>query len=160
MRGSNDAVSDSLPLWRVIRAGLAEVLVGLADVQMRTIVTTKMAPAIYVLCSAGVVGANAYLVAAAFGQSLRFGLVWLVLIMPVMLLAGLVIVRVVLEVMLSIFRIVVNMEAMMEQVQTLRGRTDEIVEDLPRIQFWRTRKRYTPAPHTEAGEPHDDGGRP
>lgn len=136
--------------WRELRDGLGEVLVGLADIQMRTILTTTMAPAIYVLCALGVAGINAWLAVLAFGQSLQFGLVWLILVMPVMLLSGLVIVRVVLEVILSIFRILVNMESMMEQVRTLRGqtetivgRTDEIVEDLPRIQFWRSRKRYS-----------------
>lgn len=136
-------------VWRAAREGLAEILGSLVDVQLRTIVTTKMAPAIYVLSCGGVVGINVWLTANAFQQSLTFGLIWAVAVMPLMMIAGLVVVRVSLEVILSIFRIVVNMEKMMEQVQTLRGqtetiigRTDEIVEDLPRIQFWRSRKRY------------------
>lgn len=108
-----------------------------------------MAPAIYVLSCGGVIGINVWLASIAFQQGTPFGLTWLFVVTPVMVIAGLVIVRVALEVILSIFRIVVNMEAMMEHVQTLRGqtetivgRTDEIVEDLPRIQFWRSRKRY------------------
>jgi hypothetical protein len=136
-------------VWRAALDGLAEILSSLVDVQLQTIVTTKMAPAIYVLSCGGVIGINVWLTANAFQQSLSFGLVWACAVMPVMVVAGLVIVRVSLEVILSIFRLVVNMELMMEQLQTLRGqtetivgRTDEIVEDLPRIQFWRSRKRY------------------
>lgn len=147
-------------VWRSALDGLAEILGSLVDVQMQTIVTTKMAPAIYVLSCGGVVGINVWLTANAFQQSLGFGLVWAFAVMPVMVVAGLVIVRVSLEVILSIFRLVVNMEMMMEHVQTLRGqtetivgRTDEIVEDLPRIQFWRSRKRYR-GKDAEDGDAH------
>lgn len=129
-----------------MRAGLVEILRGLGDWQLRTIITTTMAPAIYAICVGGVVAINLFLALQAFRESLVSGLVWLLLIMPITSIAGAVIVRVVLESLLSLFRIVVYMESLMEQLHTLRGQTESIadrVEDLPlpRIQFWRSRKR-------------------
>ena len=121
--------------WQAARLGLVDILRGLSDWQLRTIITTSMAPAI-----------NLFVALQAFQQSLAAGLVWLLLIMPITSIAGIVIVRVVLESLLSLFRIVVHMESLMEQLHTLRGQTESIadrVEDLPlpRIQFWRSRKR-------------------
>ncbi len=129
--------------------GLREIISGLADLQLRTVVTTRLAPAIYVLCIAGVAIINLYVALMAFQESTVIGVFWILLPMPIAFLAGVAVVRVALEVILSVFRIVVTMETLMEQIHTLRGqtetivgRTDEIVEDLPRIQFWRSRKRY------------------
>ncbi len=132
--------------WQAARLGLADILRGLADWQLRSIITTAMAPTIYVVCVGGVLAINLYLALQAFQQSLASGLVWLLLVMPITSVAGIVIVRVVLESLLSLFRIVVHMESLMEQLHTLRGQTASIadrVEDLPlpRIQFWRNRKR-------------------
>lgn len=145
--------------WRAARAGLAEILRGLADWQLRTIITTTMAPAIYVVCVGGVLALNLFMALQAFQQSLASGLVWLLLIMPVTVLVGAVIVRVVLESLLSLFRIVVHMETLMEQLHTLRGQTESIadrVEDLPlpRITFWRSRKRGVEAGRTEPERAH------
>ncbi|WP_293375035.1 DUF4282 domain-containing protein [Nevskia sp.] len=136
---------DALPPWAATRAELGEVLVGLADVQMRSIVTTRMAPAIYLLCIAGVAAINLYLAALVFGYSTPLGLVWALLIMPVLFVSGVVVVRVALEVILSIFRIVVYMESLMDHVVTLKGQTETIMDrteiiDLPRIQFWKPRR--------------------
>lgn len=132
--------------WQAARLGLADILRGLSDWQLRTIITTSMAPAIYVVCVGAVLAINLFVALQAFQQSLAAGLVWLLLIMPITSIAGIVIVRVVLESLLSLFRIVVHMESLMEQLHTLRGQTESIadrVEDLPlpRIQFWRSRKR-------------------
>ena len=137
---------DALPPWAATRAELGEVLVGLADVQMRSIVTTRLAPAIYMLCMAGVAAINVYLAALVFGYSTVLGLIWLFLIMPVLFVSGVVVVRVALEVILSIFRIVVYMESLMDHVVTLKGQTETIMDrteiiDLPRIQFWKPRRR-------------------
>ena len=132
--------------WQAARLGLTDILRGLADWQLRTIITTSMAPAIYVVCVGAVLAINLFVALQAFQQSLAAGLVWLLLIMPITSSAGIVIVRVVLESLLSLFRIVVHMESLMEQLHTLRGQTESIadrVEDLPlpRITFWRSRKR-------------------
>jgi len=136
---------DALPPWAATRAELGEVLVGLADVQMRSIVTTRLAPAIYMLCIAGVAAINLYLAALVFGYSTMLGFVWTFLIMPVLFISGVVVVRVALEVILSIFRIVVYMESLMDHVVTLKGQTETIMDrteiiDLPRIQFWKPRR--------------------
>lgn len=137
---------DGLPPWAATRAELGEVLIGLADVQLRSIVTTRLAPAIYLLCIAGVAAINLYLAALVFGYSTLLGLVWALLIMPVLFISGVVVVRVALEVILSIFRIVVYMESLMDHVVTLKGQTETIMDrteiiDLPRIQFWKPRNR-------------------
>ncbi|WP_439640528.1 DUF4282 domain-containing protein [Nevskia sp.] len=143
---SGSSTGSDLPPWAATRAELGEVLVGLADVQMRSIVTTRLAPAIYMLCVAGVAAINVYLAALVFGYSLVLGLIWLLLIMPVLFISGVVVVRVALEVILSIFRIVVYMESLMDHVATLKGQTETIMDrteiiDLPRIQFWKPRRR-------------------
>lgn len=143
---TGSSTGSDLPPWAATRAELGEVLVGLADVQMRSIVTTRLAPAIYMLCVAGVAAINVYLAALVFGYSLVLGLIWLLLIMPVLFISGVVVVRVALEVILSIFRIVVYMESLMDHVATLKGQTETIMDrteiiDLPRIQFWKPRRR-------------------
>ncbi|HSW12519.1 MAG TPA: DUF4282 domain-containing protein [Solimonas sp.] len=140
-----------------LRAGLGEILRGLADWELRTIITTTMAPAIYAVCVGGVLAINLFLALQAFQQSLASGLVWLLLVMPVTTIAGVVIVRVVLESLLSLFRIVVYMESLMEQLHTLRGQTESIadrVEDLPlpRIQFWRSRRRSAEPDAADGGK--------
>ena len=136
--------------WRMLREEAAEVLRNLLDVRLRTIMTTNLAPAIYVFLALGVVTVNLFLTVEAFQVSMTSGLVWLLLIMPIGSIVGVITVRVVLESLLSLFRIVLYMETLMEQLHTLRGQTESIaerVEDLPlpRIQFWRSRKRVEPA---------------
>lgn len=143
---NQDEASPADTGWQAARLGLTDILRGLSDWQLRTIITTSMAPAIYVVCVGAVLALNLFVALQAFQQSLAAGLVWLLLIMPITSIAGIVIVRVVLESLLSLFRIVVHMESLMEQLHTLRGQTESIadrVEDLPlpRITFWRSRKR-------------------
>ncbi|HWU67503.1 MAG TPA: DUF4282 domain-containing protein [Stenotrophobium sp.] len=132
--------------WRMLREEALEVLRNLFDVRLRTIMTTRMAPTIYVFLALGVIAVNLFLTIEAFQVSLISGLVWLLLIMPIASIVGVITVRVILESLLSLFRIVLHMETLMEQLHTLRGQTESIaerVEDLPlpRIQFWRSRKR-------------------
>ncbi|WP_293397660.1 hypothetical protein [Nevskia sp.] len=113
--------TDGMPAWAAARAELSEVLVGLTDLQLRTIVTTRMALAIYLLCVAGVAAINTSLSVLVFGYSLA------------------------LEVILSIFRILVNLETLMGHGVTFKGQTETIVDRteiiaLPRIQFWKPRR--------------------
>lgn len=123
-----------------------DVLRNLMDVRLRTIMTTRMAPAIYMFLAAGVLAVNLYLTLDAFDRSLRAGLTWLLLIFPIASIVGVIAVRVILESLLSLFRIVLHMETLMEHLTTLRGQTESIAESvedlpLPRIQFWRARRR-------------------
>ncbi len=127
--------------WRAARADVVEIFHGLIDVQLRSVVTTKMAPVIYIFLVAGAGAVDFYLMLQAFQHSLGFGLVYLLLILPLTFIAAVIAVRVGMEVILSIFRILVNMESMMGQMNTLRGQTEAIAEDMPRIQFWRGRKK-------------------
>ncbi|WP_295679244.1 DUF4282 domain-containing protein [uncultured Nevskia sp.] len=145
MKAEPRGSTDGMPAWAAARSELSEVLVGLTDLQLRTIVTTRMAPAIYLLCVAGVAAINIYLSVLVFGYSLALGLAWTLLIMPVLFVSGVVVVRVALEVILSIFRILVNLETLMGHVVTLKGQTETIVDrteiiELPRIQFWKPRR--------------------
>ena len=142
--------------WRALREESVSVLRNLADFNLRTIITTTMAPAIYAFLCCGVVAINLFLTIQAFQISMISGISWLLLIMPLGTIVGLITVRVILESLLSLFRIVLLMETLMEQLHSLRGQTESIaerVEDLPlpRIQFWRTRRR----PSDEGGK---DGG--
>ncbi|MGH8506161.1 MAG: DUF4282 domain-containing protein [Stenotrophobium sp.] len=143
---SAEASAEASISWRMLREEAIEVLRNLLDVRLRTIMTTTMAPAIYVFLALGVIAVNLFLTVEAFQVSLTSGLVWLLLIMPIASIVGVITVRVVLESLLSLFRIVVYMESLMEQLHTVRGQTESIAErvddlPLPRIQFWRSRKR-------------------
>lgn len=147
--------------WRAVREEAGEVLKNLTDVRLRTIMTTNMAPAIYVFLCAGIIAVNLFLTVQAFQISLISGISWLLLIMPIGTIAGLIAVRVILESLLSLFRIVVMMETLMEQLHSLRGQTETIaerVEDLPlpRIQFWRPRKRVSDAKKSEGSHDSDE----
>ncbi|HET8882662.1 MAG TPA: DUF4282 domain-containing protein [Solimonas sp.] len=139
--------------WQTMHRDALAVLRNLVDFRLRTIITTTMAPAIYAFLVFGVVALNLFLTVEAFAHSLIAGLLWLLLALPIGTVIGLITVRVLLESLLSLFRIVLYMETLMEQLQTLRGQTESIadrVEDLPlpRIQFWRTRRR-----NNETGDP-------
>lgn len=149
------ASREGLPPWAATRADLSEVLDALTDIQMRGIVTTRLAPTIYLICILGVAAINLYLAVLMFGHSVTVVLVWTLLIMPVLFVSGVVVVRVALEVILSIFRIVVYLESLMDHIVTLKGQTETIVGrteiiDLPRIQFWKPRRR-----RNDAAEPGD-----
>ncbi|MGH8460248.1 MAG: DUF4282 domain-containing protein [Stenotrophobium sp.] len=146
---SSEAEGETGISWSMLREEAIEVLRNLIDVRLHTIMTTRLAPAIYVFLSLGVVSVNVFLTAEAFEVSRTSGLCWLLLILPIGSIVGVITVRVVLESLLSLFRIVLYMETLMGQLQTLRGQTESIaqrVEDLPlpRIQFWRSRKRTEP----------------
>lgn len=143
---SADYSADARISWQMLRDEAIEVLRNLLDVRLRTIMTTNMAPAIYVFLAFGVIAVNLFLTIEAFQTSLTSGLVWLLLIMPVASIVGVITVRVILESLLSLFRIVLYMESLMEQLHSVRGQTASIAErvddlPLPRIQFWRSRKR-------------------
>jgi hypothetical protein len=124
---------------------LHELRRGLGDLRLQTAVTTAMAPTVYVLGAGGVLALNAYLTLKAFRQSFVDGVIQIVFA-PFLFLAGVIAVRVILEAMLSLFRINVRLDELMLQLDTLRGQTSAIadrVDDLPlpRVQFFRSRKR-------------------
>lgn len=115
----------------------------LFDLQMREIVTTRMLPIIYALALAGAGLLSLYSIAWGFSQSWWAGVAWLIVIGPALFLAVVTTVRVLLEFVMTVFRIACYMEVLGNQIEGLSGQMEEIEEDLPRIQFWRswTRKK-------------------
>jgi hypothetical protein len=115
---------------------LRELLRKLFDVQMRSIISTRMLPHIYAVGM--IVGTvfTLYLVFAAFERSLLDGLPWLALLGPALLLAWIIFVCIVLELVNAVFRILVRLERVESTAADIAGRT-EVLEDLPRITFWR-----------------------
>jgi hypothetical protein len=117
-------------------AALVDLLRNLFDVQMRTVITSRMLPLIYaILIALDAVGVL-YLIWLAFQRSLRDGLLWLCIIGPALFLAVLIAVRVVLELVMAAFRIAVRVEQVEVTAQSIAGRT-EVLSDLPSITFWR-----------------------
>lgn len=117
------------------------LVAGLFDWEFQTIVTTRMVPTIYGLGVVLTVLFTAYLIVTAFQSSLLSGFAWLLLFGPAVLIAILVVLRISLEVILVLFRLAFLVENMEPLIHKISGQTDEIVTDLPRIQFWKSRKR-------------------
>ena len=118
------------------KAAIRDLLVGLFDVRMRTVLSSRMLPLIYtfmlVLSAIGVL----YLTLSAFERSLPDGLLWLLLMGPALFLAVVITTRVVLELVLAAFRIAVRVEQVQATTENIAGST-EVFSDLPRITFWR-----------------------
>lgn len=121
-----------------IPANLRALLGGLFDLQFKTIITTQMMPLIYGLAVVLSALASLYCVAWAFGESWWMGLVWLTLVGPALFVALITAVRVVLEFVLTVFRISCYVEAMAGQVEGIAGQTEGISDSLPRIKFWKS----------------------
>ena len=115
---------------------LRGLLRNLFDFEMREIVTTRMLPLIYRFAVMAMAALVMLGVVTAFIQSLWMGLVWLVF-GPVVFLILVVAVRVLLEFVMAVFRMLVYIEILDRRTQTIEGHTEEVVQDLPRIQFWK-----------------------
>lgn len=114
---------------------------GLGDVQFRQLLTPRMLPTIYVLGIALSAMLTLYLIVHGFRDDWLTGLAWLLLLGPAVFLALVGALRIGLEFLLAIFRLVVHVERLDEVAHTIQGQTEEIAEDLPRIQFWRAFSR-------------------
>lgn len=113
----------------------------LFDFQFRSFVTTRMLPSIFVIgvINAGVIAV--YFTVLGFQASTGMGVAWVLLFGPVTFLGIVLALRVVLEVVLVLFKLTVQVETIQGMASRIEGRTEVIVEDLPRIQFWRSPKR-------------------
>lgn len=118
---------------------------GLFDLDFQTIVTTRMVPTIYSLGILLTAVLTIYGIVTAFERSWPIGLSWLLLFGPALFLACLVSLRIALEVILVLFRLLVVVENLEPVVHKISGQTDEIATDLPRIQFWKSWRRADPA---------------
>ena len=115
---------------------LGDLLRSLFDFEMREIVTTRMLPIIYRFAVLAMAALTVLGVITAFLQSFWAGLVWL-LFGPVVFLMSVVVVRVFLEFVMAVFRMLVYIEILDRRTSAIEGHTEEVVQDLPRIQFWK-----------------------
>lgn len=90
-----------------LRSGL---LPALMDVRFQTTVTIRMLPAIYLVLIIGLVALSFSVVVEAFGRNLWQGIFHLLVIAPAYLVAGVVIIRISLELLMAIFRIAEHVE--------------------------------------------------
>lgn len=115
---------------------LRDLLCNLFDFEMREIITTRMLPLIYRVAVVAMAALVVLGVVTAFLQSPWLGLVWL-LFGPVVFLILVVVVRVFLEFVMAVFRMLVYIEIIDRRTSKIEGHTEEVVQDLPRIQFWK-----------------------
>lgn len=115
---------------------LRDLLRNLFDFEMREIVTTRMLPLIYRVAVMAMAALVVLGVVTAFIQSLWMGLTWM-LFGPIVFLILVVVVRVFLEFVMAVFRMLVYIEILDRRTSTIEGHTEEVVQDLPRIQFWK-----------------------
>lgn len=113
-----------------------DLLRNLFDFEMREIVTTRMLPLIYRFAVMAMAALVVLGVVTAFIQSIWMGLTWL-LFGPIVFLILVVVVRVFLEFVMAVFRMLVYIEILDRRTSTIEGHTEEVVQDLPRIQFWK-----------------------
>lgn len=117
-------------------------LTQLFDLQMREIITTRMLPIIYGLAIAGAALMAVYSIVWGFSQSMWVGIAWLLIAGPALFLAIVTSVRVLLEFVLTLFRITRYLDVLGGQIEGISDQMDSIDEDLPRIQFWRNWTRH------------------
>lgn len=115
---------------------LRDLLRNLFDFEMREIVTTRMLPLIYRFAVMAMAALVVLGVVTAFIQSVWMGLTWM-LFGPIVFLILVVVVRVFLEFVMAVFRMLVYIEILDRRTSTIEGHTEEVVQDLPRIQFWK-----------------------
>jgi hypothetical protein len=115
---------------------LGDLLRSLFDFDMREIITTRMLPLIYRFAVLAMGALVVLGVVTAFIQSVWMGLVWMVF-GPIVFLILVVAVRVLLEFVMAVFRMLVYIEILDRRTSTIEGHTEEVVQDLPRIQFWK-----------------------
>ena len=131
-----------------IREFILEYLQGLSDLQFKIIVTTRMLPTIYVLGIVVAAIATIGLTINGFRESLGSGLVWVCLLGPALLIATVTAWRVILELCFGFFQLIYMLQNMTGVVDKISGQTDQIGDaveqvssDLPRITFWRSKKK-------------------
>lgn len=115
---------------------LRDLLRNLFDFEMREIVTTRMLPLIYRFAVIAMGALVVLGVVTAFIQSFWMGLAWMIF-GPLVFLILVVVVRVFLEFVMAVFRMLVYIEILDRRTSAIEGHTEEVVQDLPRIQFWK-----------------------
>lgn len=114
------------------------------DFQFRSFVTTRMLPSIFAVGVLNALVVALYFTVLGFQTSVAMGVAWVLLFGPVTFLGIVLSLRVVLEVVLVLFKLTVQVDNIQGMASRIEGRTEVIVEDLPRIQFWRSPRRSKP----------------
>lgn len=121
---------------------ISEFAKALGDINFNHIVTTRMLPTIYI---AGILFAALLALSLAVSawatNSWPSRLLWSFVFSPMLFIGLVTIWRVILELCLSIFEMTVVIRLLHTELEKVSGVTDEIATDLPRIQFWKTRKQ-------------------
>jgi hypothetical protein len=102
-------------------------------------VTTRLLPIVYRVAFSAIAVGVAWQVIRGFSSSWLHGLLWLFVLGPAIFLGAVTVLRVFLELVISIFRIAVHVEYVSRRLVDIADQTEEIATDLPRIQFWRRR---------------------
>ncbi len=123
--------------WAGLSVDARRFVAGLSDFQFRSMVTPRMLPTIYLLGIVLSAILTLYLIASGFRSSALLGVLWLIVLGPATFLALVAALRIGMEFLLAIFRLVVHVERLDDVAHRIQGQTEEIAEDLPRIQFWR-----------------------
>lgn len=125
---------------QTLSANCRTLLGGLFDLKFNTIITTQMMPLIYTLAVVLSALTAFYCIVWAFGESWWMGLAWLIVVGPALFVALITTVRVVLEFVLTVFKISCYVEALAGQVEGIADQTEGIADGLPRIKFWQSHK--------------------
>lgn len=135
------------------KASVTRLLVQLFDFSMSEIITTRMLPIIYGFAVVSVGALVIFAIVTAFISSVWSGLAWL-LFGPIVFVGLVVLVRVLLEFVMAVFRMLVYIEILDKRTSTIEEHTEEVVQDLPRIRFWKSgRARARSEPRSERAAP-------
>lgn len=116
------------------------ILSGLFDLRFRKVLTTRIMPLIYSLILVLTLAGTGFRTARAFEESTEQGLIWLLLLDPVIIVATLATARIVLEILLALFSLLSYLDRMTqdlhrttESVYAIVAHTDEIVGNTDNI---------------------------
>ncbi|CAM2977797.1 DUF4282 domain-containing protein [Skermania piniformis] len=129
-------------------AWLTEVARGLLDLRFRRPATRTLLPLVYVLGLAGTVIVPLALSLPVFGFSIVLGVLYLIVVAPVLILTGAATVRLLLEFLISttqlagkVNHITAIADDLMTALTDVAQPIGQLSEDVRAVQFWRFRNR-------------------
>ncbi|ULQ45402.1 DUF4282 domain-containing protein [Flagellatimonas centrodinii] len=125
--------------WRLSTA--RDTLRAIFDPSFERYATTRVVPMLFLL-GVGLAALSAlYRVIEAFSEGALPGLLWLLLLGPAQFVGISLLIRILLELCVAIFRLASAIEDVILIAHRIEGQTGDIASDLPRIQFWKPRRR-------------------
>ena len=135
------ATDRPIPTERWGLAAAVEALRAVFDPSFERYATTRVVPMLFVL-GVGLAAVSAlYATLSAFAEGPAMGLLWLLLLGPAQFVGLSLLVRILLELCLAIFRLAAAIEDIIAIANRIEGQAGDIAADLPRIQFWKPRRR-------------------